>query len=125
VAAEHKDFGENLVREDTTEEYSFDALAKGLASGTLTRRKALKLMSTTILGAGVLAFSRARLRLRRTLGAQRMVMRAATWSAEATWLEGEIAGVSRRSKAGGAVCARAAGTKIAVVAMTAGAMKSA
>jgi hypothetical protein len=56
VAAEHKDFGENLVREDTTEEYSFDALAKGLASGTLTRRKALKLMSTTILGAGVLAF---------------------------------------------------------------------
>ncbi len=42
------------TREDTTEEYSFDALAKGLARGTISRRKALKLMGTAILGAGVL-----------------------------------------------------------------------
>jgi hypothetical protein len=56
VAAEDKELRVKATREDTTEEYSFDALAKGLASGTLSRRKVLKLMSTSILGAGVLAF---------------------------------------------------------------------
>jgi len=56
VAAQKKELRGEAIREDTTEEYSFDELAKGLASGTLSRRKALKLISTTILGTGVLAF---------------------------------------------------------------------
>ena len=41
--------------EEMTEEYSFDELARGLASGTISRRKALKLVGSAILGAGVLA----------------------------------------------------------------------
>ena len=56
VSAEDKEFRVVSTREDTTEEYSFDALAKGLASGTISRRKALKLVGTAILGGGLLAF---------------------------------------------------------------------
>ena len=56
VSVEDKDVRVVSAREDTTEEYSFDALAKGLASGTFSRRRALKLFGTAILGAGVLAF---------------------------------------------------------------------
>ena len=56
MSAEDKEVRVVSTREDTTEEYSFDALAKGLASGTISRRRALKLVGTAILGAGVLAF---------------------------------------------------------------------
>lgn len=55
MSAEDKDVRVVSAREDTTEEYSFDALAKGLASGTISRRKALKLVGTAILGAGLFA----------------------------------------------------------------------
>ena len=41
-------------QEEITEEYSFDELARGLASGTISRRKALKLVGSAILGAGLL-----------------------------------------------------------------------
>jgi hypothetical protein len=36
--------------EDTTEEHSFDELARGLASGALSRRKVLKLVGIALLG---------------------------------------------------------------------------
>ena len=42
--------GEVRSREDTTEEHSFDELAKGMASGTISRGQALKLVGATILG---------------------------------------------------------------------------
>jgi len=60
VSAEDKEVRVVSAREDTTEEYSFDALAKGLASGTISRRKALKLAGAAILGGGLLAFGPAR-----------------------------------------------------------------
>jgi hypothetical protein len=60
MSAEDKEFRVVSTREDTTEEYSFDALAKGLASGTISRRKALKLAGAAILGGGLLAFGPAR-----------------------------------------------------------------
>ena len=41
-------------REASEVEYSFDELARGLASGTISRRKALKLVGAAVLGAGVL-----------------------------------------------------------------------
>jgi hypothetical protein len=56
VSAKDKEFRVGTTREDRTEEYSFDALAKGLASSTISRRKALKLVGTAILGGGLLAF---------------------------------------------------------------------
>jgi hypothetical protein len=56
MSVEDKELRVVSTREETTEEYSFDALAKGLASGTISRRKALKLGGAAILGAGVLAF---------------------------------------------------------------------
>ena len=37
-------------RDGMTEEYSFDAVARGLASGTLSRRRALKLLGAAFLG---------------------------------------------------------------------------
>ena len=46
--------GEDQNREDRTRERSLDELARGLASGTLSRRQALKLMGGALLG-GVLA----------------------------------------------------------------------
>lgn len=55
MPAEDKEFRVVSTREDATEEYSFDALAKGLASGTISRRKALKLVGSAILGAGLLS----------------------------------------------------------------------
>jgi hypothetical protein len=42
------------VYEGTMEEHSLDELAKGLASGTLSRSRAIKLMGAALLG-GVLA----------------------------------------------------------------------
>src|SRR4051812_19405210 len=41
---------EAFEREDLAEEYSFDEFAMGLASGTLTRARALKLATASILG---------------------------------------------------------------------------
>jgi hypothetical protein len=41
-------------QDDITEEYSFDELAMGLADGTLTRGRALKLFSAAIFGLGFL-----------------------------------------------------------------------
>ena len=41
--------------EDITEEYSFDELAKGMAEGTLSRRRALKTVAGAILGGSLLA----------------------------------------------------------------------
>lgn len=38
------------THENTTEEYSFDELAKGLASNALSRERALKLLGATLLG---------------------------------------------------------------------------
>jgi hypothetical protein len=55
MTAEDNEVRVASTREDETEEYSFDALAKGLASGTISRRKALKLAGAAILGGGVLA----------------------------------------------------------------------
>ncbi len=46
---------EEVPLEDMTEEYSFDELARGLATGTLSRRKALKLVGAALLG-GALGF---------------------------------------------------------------------
>jgi hypothetical protein len=46
---------ENL-RGDAAKEHSFDELARGLASGTISRGRALKLVGSSILGAGFLAF---------------------------------------------------------------------
>src|SRR3712207_3008844 len=46
--------GEVHSSADSTAEYSFDELARGLASGTVSRRKALKWMGGALLG-GVLA----------------------------------------------------------------------
>ena len=60
MSAEDKEVRVVSTREHTTKEYSFDALAKGLAGGTISRRKALKLVGTAILGGGVLAFFPAR-----------------------------------------------------------------
>ncbi len=42
-------------REDITEEYAFDELAKGVADGTLSRRRAIKLVAGAVLGGGLLA----------------------------------------------------------------------
>ncbi len=41
--------------EDITEEYSFDELVKGMADGTLSRRRALKLVAGALLGGSLLA----------------------------------------------------------------------
>lgn len=38
-------------QEDTTEEHSFDELAKGVADGSLSRRRALKLLGRAFIGA--------------------------------------------------------------------------
>ena len=46
--------GEATNRDDTISERSFDALAKGLAAGSVSRRKALRLMGGAVLG-GLLA----------------------------------------------------------------------
>lgn len=54
MSAEDKEFGKLPTREDTTEEFSFDELAKGLASGRISRSRALKLVGAAILGGGVL-----------------------------------------------------------------------
>ena len=54
MRAEDKEFGRLPTREDTTEEFSFDELAKGLASGRISRGRALKLVGAAILGGGVL-----------------------------------------------------------------------
>jgi hypothetical protein len=43
------EFGKG-ARVHATEEYSFDALARGLASGTLSRSQVLKLAGSTLLG---------------------------------------------------------------------------
>jgi hypothetical protein len=43
-------------REELTEEHSFDELARRLASGAISRRRALKLLGTAILGAALVPF---------------------------------------------------------------------
>jgi hypothetical protein len=43
-------------REELREEHSFDELARGLASGAISRRRALKLVGTAILGAALVPF---------------------------------------------------------------------
>src|SRR3954467_9593592 len=50
MTKENEEIWERQVPEQATEEYSFDELAKGLASGTLSRGQALKLAGTAILG---------------------------------------------------------------------------
>jgi hypothetical protein len=40
--------------DDVAEEFSFDSLPKGLANGTMSRRRTLKLVGAAILGGGVL-----------------------------------------------------------------------
>ncbi len=42
-------------QEDITEEHSFDELAKGLADGSLSRRRALKVLAGALLGGSFLA----------------------------------------------------------------------
>lgn len=54
MSREDKGVKVDNAREYTTEEYSFDNLAKGLAGGTISRGRALKLMAGAILGGGVL-----------------------------------------------------------------------
>jgi len=44
----------HLSQEKPAEEYSFDDLARGLATGTISRGRALKLFGAAILGGGVL-----------------------------------------------------------------------
>ena len=46
-------------RDGMTEEYSFDELARGLASGTLSRRRALKLVGAAFLGGALGIFGSA------------------------------------------------------------------
>ena len=43
-------------REDITEEYSFDTLAKGAADGTISRAKAIKLAAMALLGSALALF---------------------------------------------------------------------
>jgi hypothetical protein len=50
--------------EDIAEEYSFDELAKGMASGAISRGRALKLVGASLLGLGTLGCSEALLRPR-------------------------------------------------------------
>jgi hypothetical protein len=45
---------EDLIKVAATEENPFDELVKGVASGTISRRRALKLVGSAILGAGFL-----------------------------------------------------------------------
>ncbi len=54
MSAEDKEFRRLSIREDTKEEFSFDELAKGLASGKISRGRALKLVGAAVLGGGVL-----------------------------------------------------------------------
>jgi hypothetical protein len=59
---------EAFEREDLAEEYSFDEFAMGLASGNLTRARALKLVTASILGilsGGLLGVSVAEARRRK------------------------------------------------------------
>ena len=51
MAAGDRNRRELFDPEDLTEEYPFDELAMGLASGALSRRKALKLVGAVLLGA--------------------------------------------------------------------------
>ncbi len=48
---------EEVTPEDITEEYSFDELARGLATGTLPRGQALKLVGAALLGSALGFFS--------------------------------------------------------------------
>jgi hypothetical protein len=43
-------------QEDITEEHSFDELARGMAEGTISRSRALKLVGAALLGFGSLGF---------------------------------------------------------------------
>ncbi len=49
-----KGLGEAFTRERLTEEDSFDDLARGLATGTLSRGQALKLVGAAVLGAALM-----------------------------------------------------------------------
>ena len=55
MSTEDKEVRVHSTREDTTEELSFDVLAKGVASGAISRRRALKLVGAAILGGGAMA----------------------------------------------------------------------
>jgi hypothetical protein len=46
---------EDHDQEDMTEEHSFDELAKGLADGTISRRRALKMLAGALFGGSLLA----------------------------------------------------------------------
>ncbi len=52
-----EDRPQEVPREDMSEEYSFDELAKGLATGALSRRQALKLAGAALLGGAFGFFS--------------------------------------------------------------------
>ena len=49
VPAEDREFREACAQEEATEESYFDQLAKGLASGTLSRGRALKLLGASVM----------------------------------------------------------------------------
>ncbi len=53
MANEHHQGGEQPRQEAMPEEYSFDELARGLASGTLSRGRALKLVGAALLGSAL------------------------------------------------------------------------
>jgi hypothetical protein len=53
VSTKEEGFGEGTDREDVTEEHSFDELARGLATGAISRGQALKLVGGGILGAAL------------------------------------------------------------------------
>lgn len=55
MAAEDQN-GESSTRQDTTREHFLDDLAKGLVSGTLSRRRALRLIGGAIAGAALASF---------------------------------------------------------------------
>ena len=57
MPAGDEQFREDLDQAEKMEEYSFDELAKGLATGALSRRQALKLVGAALLGSALGFFS--------------------------------------------------------------------
>ena len=54
VSMRKKGLGEPSTREGSTEGHSFDDLARGLATGTISRGQALKLVGSTVLDAALM-----------------------------------------------------------------------
>jgi len=56
MAVEENGTGQFSSREDSTAQHSFDDLARGLASGSLSRRRALRLLGGALAGSLMASF---------------------------------------------------------------------